>query len=123
MKMLETCFNQIDGRNAYRVIDDADDQTTAGTGRDVFVICKLLPRDLETVTTRARIVVDTLCLVPAHVLDLNLVVVCAHRERKQDEAENDSDLLLSQPGGCADCLSFEALACHPKASLSTLDLG
>ena len=70
------------GKLAYGVINDADDQATAGTGRDVLIICKLRPRDLETITTRAGIVVDALCVVPAHILDFDLVVVCAHRERQ-----------------------------------------
>ena len=76
------------GTLAYGVIDDADDQAAAGTGRDVLVICKLRPRDLKTITARAGIVVHALCVVPAHVLDFDLVVVRAHRERTN----------LSQPG-------------------------
>lgn len=81
-ELIKTGFNHISGNTAYGVIDDTDDQTTAGTGRDVFIISKLLPRDLETVTARTRIVVDGFLLVPAHILDFDLVVVRAHGARK-----------------------------------------
>ena len=83
--MISIGFNH--GTLAYGVVDDADDQATAGTGRDVLVIFKLRP-SLEAITTRAGIVVHALCVVPAHVLDFDLVVVRAHRERTN----------LSQPG-------------------------
>lgn len=83
---MSTGFGYIVGNNAYGVIDDADNQATAGAGRGVLVIRKLLPRDLETITAWARIVVNTIFFIPAHVLDLDLVVVRTHRESKKDEA-------------------------------------
>ena len=80
---MNTGTDHISRKHAYGVIYNADDQAAAGADRNVFVICKLLPRDLETITTGARIVVNTFCFIPAHVLDLDLVVVRAHRESKK----------------------------------------
>ena len=90
--------HHITGKRAYGVVNDTDDEATAGTGCDVLIICKLLPRDLETITARARIVINALFLVPAHIFDLDLVVVRAHRERTNERLQVDPSLSVSQPG-------------------------
>ena len=80
-------FDQNSGKLAHWVVNDVDDEATAGKGCDVLIICKLLPRDLETITARARIVINALFLVPAHIFDLDLVVVRAHREQTNERLQ------------------------------------
>ena len=66
-------------KRAYRVVDHSYYEAAAWTRRDVLVVRKLLAGDLESVTTRAWVVVYGLLVIPSHILDLNLVVVGAHR--------------------------------------------
>ena len=73
-------FDQNSGKLAHWVVNDADDEATAGTGCDVLII-------FETITTRARIVINALFLVPAHIFDLDLVVVRAYRERTNERLQ------------------------------------
>jgi hypothetical protein len=63
---------------AHRVINDPDDEAAAWASRDVLVIGELAARDLEAVTARARIVEHLLGVVPAHILDLDFIIVGAH---------------------------------------------
>lgn len=73
-------------KQAYWIEDDSNNETTAWTCSYVLIISQLLSCDLKAVTTRARVMEDTLCIVPHHVLNLNLIVICAHRE---SSARND----------------------------------
>lgn len=66
---------------AYWVIYHAYDETTARTSSDVFALFELGFRDLETVSTRARIVINAFGGIPCHVFNLDLVIVCTHLGR------------------------------------------
>lgn len=70
---------------AYRIIYDSDDEAAARAGRDVFIIFQLLPGDLEPITAGARVVVNSLLLIPRHVFNLYLVVISPHCD--EDVAE------------------------------------
>lgn len=63
---------------AYRIVYHTNDQATTRTGRDIFVICQLSPRYLETIPAWTWIVIDPLFLIPSHILDFNLVIVGTH---------------------------------------------
>ena len=61
--------------NTYSIKYDLNHQTTAWTDSNIFAIAQITDRDLETVSTRTRVVVDLEGGVISHVLDLDLVVV------------------------------------------------
>ena len=66
------------GPHTYRVIYNPDNQTTARACSDVLAISKLSLGDLEAIATGTRVMEHFLDVVPRHVLDFNLVVVCTH---------------------------------------------
>ena len=70
------------------VVYDSDDQAATRTSRDVLVVLELLARNLETVAAWTWVMVYPLLLVPNHVLDLDLIVKCAHSEHRRDVYRN-----------------------------------
>jgi len=64
--------------STYWVVYNPDNQATAGTCSDVLTISKLDLRDLEAIATGTRVMEYFLDVVPRHVLDFYLVVVCTH---------------------------------------------
>jgi len=64
--------------STYWVVYNPDNQTTAGTCSDVLTISKLDLGDFEAIATGTRVMKNFLDVVPRHVLDFYLVVVCTH---------------------------------------------
>ena len=62
----------------HRIIYHSDDETAARTCGDVFVVRELATGNLEAVPAWTGVVVHPLFLVPSHVLNFDLVVVCTH---------------------------------------------
>ena len=60
------------------IVNDANNETAAGTSRDVLTICELRSRNFEAVATRTWIVINGLDIVKDHIFDLNFVVVGDH---------------------------------------------
>lgn len=66
------------GLRTHRVVYNPYNQTAARACGDVLAIPKLSLGDLEAIATGARVMKHFLDVVPRHVLDFNLVVVCTH---------------------------------------------
>jgi len=66
------------GLHTYRVIYNPYNQTAARACSDVLAIPKLSLGDLEAIATGTRVMEHFFDVIPRHVLDFYLVVVCSH---------------------------------------------
>jgi hypothetical protein len=61
--------------NTYSIKYDLNHQTAAWADSNIFAIAQIVDRDLETISTRTRVVVDLEGGIVGHVFDLDLVVI------------------------------------------------
>ena len=61
--------------NTHSIKYDLNHQTAAWADSNIFAVAQIADRDLETVPTRTRVVVDLESGIVSHVFDLDLVVV------------------------------------------------
>ena len=70
--------DQLENTVTHWVIDDSYYKAATRTYCDVLVFLELLSRNLEAITTRARVMVDSFLVVPGHILDFYLVIIGTH---------------------------------------------